>query len=303
MTITVRRHERPVDAYEPIRRDFMRDATLSLEARGLGGYLLTHTELFELTEAKLAKLNGCGVDKIKSALAALEERGYLRRERMRGVGGKLGSMRYDICDEPIFLPAEDDQCGENQHRSNQHRSDQGRTNQGRTIPTHKETSSPKENNESQEDQLPPGGEPAATPGDGGLFEAPQEPETAPTVAPAQSVTAAYVDAFRERTGHDPLRQDIGKVAGTAKRLTQDPSVDQARLLAAATSLGRGIYTDLAAEYRRMMAGVVGGAGTVVPNVRDPRSVAYSGNDRWEREAQQRREATEPDDGVPAPTYF
>jgi hypothetical protein len=68
------------------------------------------------------------------------------------------------------------------------------------------------------------------------------------------VVAAFVDAYRAaHQGHDPLSQDVRKVAGTAKRLLADPKLNADVLLAAATALGRSQFTDLAGQYRRQLA--------------------------------------------------
>jgi hypothetical protein len=67
------------------------------------------------------------------------------------------------------------------------------------------------------------------------------------------VVKAYVDAYRSsHQGHDPLKADVGKVAGAAARLLKDPAVKAHLVVQAAMAMGRTQFTDLAGQYRRQL---------------------------------------------------
>lgn len=74
---TLRRGSRPVDNYTSIANGFARDKRLSLKARGLALYLLSHKEGWRITTSSLAKECGCGERQVRTALIELETYGYL----------------------------------------------------------------------------------------------------------------------------------------------------------------------------------------------------------------------------------
>lgn len=132
MTFRIRRGPIAADNFTIISNGLLRCNRLSLKARGLAAWLLSHRDDFELTLARIAQLTNTGVDSIRSAVAELEAEGFLVRERVRDDKGRLEGALYYITDQPLTdESAGQDQDGETQRRSGQHRSN----------PPHKKTTS------------------------------------------------------------------------------------------------------------------------------------------------------------------
>lgn len=135
MSFGVRRRARRADQFVQIENAFLRDDTLSIEARGVGAYLLTHAEGFRLSSAFLGKATGCGRDKLRRILAELETAGYLVREQARD-GGRFAEDEFSMSDEKAQVaPVTENPATENQ---------------GLETSTHKNTTS--ENTKDQEHQ-------------------------------------------------------------------------------------------------------------------------------------------------------
>lgn len=78
---------------------WLRDARLSLEARGLLAQILSHKPGWELSVASVAAQNSVGRDKVRRMMNELFEFGYLMRsDRQRDEQGRLGSYDYTTCD-------------------------------------------------------------------------------------------------------------------------------------------------------------------------------------------------------------
>lgn len=95
----VRRKRRVVDNYTQISNTLLRDPRLSLKARGLCGWLLSHSTEYRFTVESIAERNECGVDQVKSGLKELEACGYLERVELRESGRIIG-MEYVLDDDP-----------------------------------------------------------------------------------------------------------------------------------------------------------------------------------------------------------
>lgn len=227
----IRRINRPADAYTMISNEFVRDDRLSLKARGLGAWLMSHADGWETSVAAVARAVGAGREQVRSALAELEEHGYLRREQTRAEDGTLGHALYLV----QCTPFPDEPAGENRERET------GITVSRSRVPgPHKKTNSKKTN---EKTNSPPGGDDASA-------AAPDPDQGIPDPHTPQAVVAAYVDSFRDsHGGADPVRSVIAQVGREAKRLlTQYPP---ALVLAAAADLGKTVYRSL--ERQVMMA--------------------------------------------------
>jgi hypothetical protein len=65
------------------------DIELSWEARGLMGYLLSKSDNWQIMFNDLVKKGPAGAHKIRRILRELQDKGYLKRERKQGEGGKF----------------------------------------------------------------------------------------------------------------------------------------------------------------------------------------------------------------------
>lgn len=98
MSFGVRRRARRIDQYTQVDNAFLRDTALSIEARGLGAYLLSNAEGFRVSAAQLAAVCGTGRDKTRRILKELEDAGYLLREQTRD-DGKFAEDEFSMSDE------------------------------------------------------------------------------------------------------------------------------------------------------------------------------------------------------------
>lgn len=90
------------------------DTSLSWEARGMMGYLLSKPDDWELRLSDLINKGPAGAKKIRGILKELEEHGYLERYKFRGEDGRFVwvSVVYEnstilpkgICGDPTILP-------------------------------------------------------------------------------------------------------------------------------------------------------------------------------------------------------
>ena len=79
----------------------LRNAELSLKAKGLLSLMLSLTEDWDYTTKGLAHICKDGVDSITTALKELERHGYLTRQRLRYENGQLGDIEYTIHEKPV----------------------------------------------------------------------------------------------------------------------------------------------------------------------------------------------------------
>lgn len=80
-----------------IRNSIFKDYTLSAKAKGVACQLLSLPPTWEYSVKGLVELFNDGEASIRSALAELEQHGYLRREQDRS-DGKFGKIKYIITD-------------------------------------------------------------------------------------------------------------------------------------------------------------------------------------------------------------
>lgn len=77
----------------------LRDPALTLQAKGLFCMMLSLPEGWDFTIGGLAKISGCGRDKIRGCLQNLEDAGYLLREQGHGETGQFAGNVYVLYDE------------------------------------------------------------------------------------------------------------------------------------------------------------------------------------------------------------
>jgi hypothetical protein len=89
-----------------IPNSYVRDAQLSLAARGLLAQLLSHAPGWEVSQESLAAANGVGRDAIRSLLNELMGFGYLSRseKRVRNSSGHLAGYVYTTQDPTLPQP-------------------------------------------------------------------------------------------------------------------------------------------------------------------------------------------------------
>lgn len=237
MGATIRRGARPADHFTIISNALLRDGEISLKARGLAAWLLTHTAEFELSVERIAILTQTGETAIKSGLRELEDRGYLTRTLQRDGRNRVTGSLYEISDSlPSSEPPVENPPAENPPAGNE--LDYKKTNSKKTTENKKTTSSAATGD--------------AAPADG-LFSAEEIRANSGLEIKGNDVVAAYVDAYRlGHQGHDPIQADVRKVAGAASRLLKDAAVKPHLVLQAATAMGRTQFTDLAGQYRRQL---------------------------------------------------
>lgn len=78
----------------------LRNAELSLKAKGLLSLMLSLPENWDYTTKGLAAICKDGVDSICAGVQELERHGYVIRERVRNANGQLGAIEYTILEQP-----------------------------------------------------------------------------------------------------------------------------------------------------------------------------------------------------------
>ena len=78
----------------------LRNAELSLKAKGLLSLMLSLPEKWDYTTKGLAAICKDGVDSICAGVQELERHGYVVRERVRNANGQLGAIEYTILEQP-----------------------------------------------------------------------------------------------------------------------------------------------------------------------------------------------------------
>jgi len=257
---TVRRVNRPDAEFTMIRNAFLRDGSLSFHARGLGGWLLSHSEGWECSTVSIAKQAGIGRDQVRRALRELEAARYLRRTRVRTQSGTLGDAVYEIQCEPF--PEEE------KPSSNLRLENQALVPPPLVRPQHKKTIPQKTNPEDQ----PSGGDGASPPlaetvvdlsqedpvPQEALFEVARPPKP-PRPQGAGDVVAAYVVAYREHhADREPLKADRGRVGRDAAQILNSGQATVDELLAAAATLGTTQWANLGQQLKFERDGNRGG---------------------------------------------
>ena len=97
--MAVFRIERTRD-YTVMSNHHLRNANLSLKAKGLLSMMLSLPEDWNYTTRGLAKICKEGVDAIGAALRELEATGYIVRHKLRDRQGRISDTEYVIYEQP-----------------------------------------------------------------------------------------------------------------------------------------------------------------------------------------------------------
>ena len=89
------------NGYTVMSNHHLRNANLSLKAKGLLSQMLSLPEEWDYTLKGLSKINREGVDAIREAIRELEREGYITRTRVRNKKGQLGAADYVIHEFPV----------------------------------------------------------------------------------------------------------------------------------------------------------------------------------------------------------
>ena len=87
--------------YTVMSNHHLRNADLSLKAKGLLSQMLSLPEEWDYTLKGLSKINREGIDAIREAVRELERAGYVTRTRVRNEKGQLGAADYVIHEFPV----------------------------------------------------------------------------------------------------------------------------------------------------------------------------------------------------------
>jgi hypothetical protein len=90
---------KPRRDFSIIRNAAMRNATLSLKAKGLLAQMLTFPDDWEYHLSHLETLNTDGRDSLRAAMRELVDAGYVRRSQTRTTDGKVEGVTYEVTDE------------------------------------------------------------------------------------------------------------------------------------------------------------------------------------------------------------
>lgn len=288
----VTHHDEIQDNFTILANELLRDDRLTLKARGLAAWLLSHKRGYRLSVDRIVQLHREGKAAIRAALVELEECGYLTRERLVDDLGRMTGMKYTIrqrsaCSDPQSdFPSVDNPSAENRY-------------------PYKKTTSKKI---TKKKTNPPGGAPRSGTPDGlslddptpaipeeepmsrrtpepqlGLFEA-EAPAAPPKPPGAHSVAAAYVDAFRAHFSSEPTKGAIGRVARLAKEMLA-AGVEVALLVQAATLLGTTPYAALDVQVNKLRRPQNGPRGMVPATAHEASVWAEMGAESAQRDAE------------------
>ena len=87
--------------YTVLPNQILRDASLTLQAKGLFCMMASFPEGWDFTIKGLATVAGCGREKISAALRNLEDSGYLLREQGHSETGQFSTNLFVLYDEKI----------------------------------------------------------------------------------------------------------------------------------------------------------------------------------------------------------
>lgn len=90
--------------FTQIPNAWLRDESLSLGSIGLLAQLLSHRDGWSVTIESIAKVNGCGRDRIRAYVRELEASGYLARQQQRDESGVFGQAVWITTSPSTDLP-------------------------------------------------------------------------------------------------------------------------------------------------------------------------------------------------------
>ena len=86
--------------YTVLSNYHFKEKGMSLKAKGLLSLMLSLPDSWQYSVTGLTKLSKDGKDSVMSALAELEEFGYLERSRLINEKGQFSGVQYDIYEQP-----------------------------------------------------------------------------------------------------------------------------------------------------------------------------------------------------------
>jgi hypothetical protein len=275
-----------VDNFTLLSNAFLRDGRLTFKARGLGGWLLSHSETFEFSIERIAELNKDGVSAVRTGLLELEELGYLTREDQRDDRGRVVGTVYTVTDcLPSSGPSCDFPTTDNQSAENRR-------------PYKKSTSK----KITKEEDQPSGGVAVATPevspalpeeehmrrknsqDEMALFEEPVSPTAQPAFNGGTLVATYLASYARHFGGARPGKATIGQVSRAAKVLVESGDWSEIELISAADALGATAFAGL--ERQAMMAR---------KSSRGPSKIVQHGDETWSTPAAAQARLVEDDE--------
>ena len=90
--------------YTTVSNYHLRDANLTLKAKGLLTQMLSLPEEWDYTLTGLAQINREGKDAIRTAVQELEQAGYINRRQTHDSAGNFAGNEYIIHEQPTTLP-------------------------------------------------------------------------------------------------------------------------------------------------------------------------------------------------------
>ena len=98
------RSNRPKREYAVVPNAAMRDGALSIEARGMLALLMTYSDEWIFQRQHLMEVANIGRDRFQRIMRELIEAGYVNREPMRDLGGRVSGSTWVINDAPDREP-------------------------------------------------------------------------------------------------------------------------------------------------------------------------------------------------------
>ena len=86
--------------YTVMSNHHLRNAALTLKAKGLLSQMLSLPDAWDFTLAGLSHINRESVDAIRTAVWELEKAGYILRRQERDEKGKMAAIEYTIFEQP-----------------------------------------------------------------------------------------------------------------------------------------------------------------------------------------------------------
>ena len=90
------------ERFTALSNKIVRDDKLSWKARGIFLYLFSQSDDWDFYETEVVKHSTDGRDSLRSGLKELEDRGYIKRERIRNDKGQLMSSDWLLSDVPML---------------------------------------------------------------------------------------------------------------------------------------------------------------------------------------------------------
>ena len=97
--------------YTVMSNHHLQDKRLSLKAKGLLSYMLSLPDDWDYSLKGLTV--GCkdGLDSVRTAVLELEERGYVRRQKVRNAKGQIIDYDYQVYESPVEDRSEERRVG------------------------------------------------------------------------------------------------------------------------------------------------------------------------------------------------